>query len=125
MARRETTNGDLRTPVVFYTASLDEGLDGREVAYQEVFRTFAEVYNPSMKDVEILKSREVRAGRSVQTGLTVKIRDPLTAYIPDNSHFVEILDGRVDGRKWEVVAIRPSFGDRAFLTLLVGGDGHD
>ena len=53
MAKRETSNGDLRTPVVFFSGTVEDGLDGRDMAFKKVFSTFAEVYNPSMKDFEI------------------------------------------------------------------------
>ena len=86
MAKRETSNGDLRTPVVFFSGTVEDGLDGRDMAFKKVFSTFAEVYNPSMKDFEISKSKGVKAS------LTLTIRDPLTAYVPDNRHFVEILE---------------------------------
>lgn len=116
MPRHETTNGDLRTPVVFYSAQIEEGVDGRDVHYLKVFTTFAEVYNPSMKDLEIA------SGKGVKASLTIKIRDPLTAYIPDNKHFVEVQDTRLKGKKWEIIDIRPSFDERFFLIVQLGGD---
>ncbi|WP_367986219.1 phage head-tail adapter protein [Streptococcus sp. ZY1909104] len=118
MAKRETSNGDLRTPVVFYSATVEEGLDGRDMAFEKVFSTFAEVYNPSMKDLEISKSKGVKAS------LTLTIRDPLTAYVPKNQHFVEILDHRYAGQKWEILDIRPRFDERFFLTIVLGGGSH-
>ncbi|CQR24581.1 hypothetical protein BN1356_00925 [Streptococcus varani] len=116
MARRETTNGDLRTPVVFYSATVKEGLDGRDTYYKEVFKSFASVYHPSMKDLEISGSKGTKAS------FTIKIRDPLSSYIPDNSHYVEIQDLRLRGKKWSIVDIRPSFDNRQFLTISLGGD---
>ena len=121
MVRRETGNGDLRTPVVFYAAQLREGLDGREMAYERVFMTFAEVYNPSMKDVELLRNQNIQGGKGIRMGVTIKIRDPLSSFFPDTTHFVELIDQRWAGRKWEVVAVRPSFDERQFLTVVLGG----
>lgn len=117
MARKETTNGDLRTPVVFFGAGIAAGLDGRDVVADKLFETFAEVYNPSLKDME------VASGHGVRASLTLKIRDPLTAYQPDNRHFVQILDQRFAGRQWEIVDVRPDFHQRDFLVLILGGDG--
>ena len=118
MTKHETSNGDLRTPVVFFSATVDDGLDGRDMAFKKVFSTFAEVYNPSMKDLEISKSKGVKAS------LTLTIRDPLTAYVPDNRHFVEILDHRYAGQKWEILDIRPRIDERLFLTIVLGGGIH-
>ena len=115
MARLETTNGDLRTPVAFYSAKVAEGIHDRDTAFEKLFRTFAEVYSPSMKDVEIA------TGKGVKASLTIKIRDPLNSYIPDNTHFVEVLDRRLKGPKLGIVDIRPSFDDRKFLIIVLGG----
>ncbi|HEL1612376.1 phage head-tail adapter protein [Streptococcus suis] len=118
MAKREISNGDLRSPVVFYSSTVEEGLDGRDMAFEKVFSTFADVYNPSLKDLEISKSKGVKAS------LTLVIRDPLTAYVPKNQHFVEILDLRYAGQKWEILDIRPRFDERSFLTIVLGGGSH-
>ena len=115
MARPETTNGDLRTPVIFCSAKVAEGIHGRDIAYEELFRTFAEAYGPSLKDVELA------TGKGVKASLTIKIRDPLNSYIPDNTHFVEVFDPRLKGQKLGIVDIRPSFDDRKFLIIVLGG----
>lgn len=119
MARNETTNGDLRTPVVFYDSKIEDGVDGQDISYKEKFRTFAEVYNPSQKDIEIA------SGHGVISRFTLKIRDPLTSYIPQNKHYVEILDNRLSGKKYEIIDIRPDFIQKNFLVVLVGGGGDD
>lgn len=117
MARKnETTNGDLRTPVSFYTSQTQDGLDGRDIHYEKTFFTFGEVYNPSLKDMEIA------SGHGVKATLTVKIRDPLKGYMPKNTHFVEIYDSRLNGTKWPIVDIRPDFQERDFLVIVLGGD---
>ncbi|HFI0055086.1 TPA: phage head-tail adapter protein [Streptococcus suis] len=118
MAKREISNGNLRTPVIFYSSTVEEGLDGRDMAFEKIFSTFADVYNPSLKDLEISKSKGVKAS------LTLVIRDPLTAYVPKNQHFVEILDHRYAGQKWEILDIRPRFDERSFLTIVLGGGSH-
>ncbi|HFR3976724.1 TPA: phage head-tail adapter protein [Streptococcus suis] len=115
MAQRETTNGDLRTPVVFYEPMLEAGLHGRDAANAEVFRTFAMVYGPSLKDVELA------TGKGVKASLTIKIRDPLDTYAPKNNHFVEVIDRRMGGQKLGIVDIRPAFDERDFLVIVLGG----
>lgn len=113
--KNQTTNGDLRTPVVFFSAQIDEGLDGRDTSFEKVFMAFAEVYSPSSKDIQIADSVNAKAS------FTIKIRDPLTAYIPDNKHFVEIKDNRYQGQKWPIIDVRPTFDERYFITIVLGG----
>ncbi|AXQ79427.1 phage head-tail adapter protein [Streptococcus chenjunshii] len=115
MPRNQTNNGDLRTPIVFYSAKINEGIDGRDVAYEQVYATFAEVYNPSNKDITIANSISTKAS------YTVKMRDPLNAYQPSNKHYIEIRDPRLIGTKYQIIDIRPSFDERQFLTVVVGG----
>lgn len=115
---KETHNGDLRTPVTFFSTTIKDGVDGRDVSFKDEYMTFAEIYNPSMKDIEIA------SGRGVKSSLTLRIRDPLTSYIPDNKHVVEISDHRYKGVKWKIVDIRPDFKERQFLTIVLGGEEH-
>lgn len=113
--KQRTTNGDLRTPVVFFSAQIEEGLDGRDTSLEEIFTTFAEVYNPSLKDIQIADSVNAKAS------FTLKIRDPLTAFAPNNKHFVEIKDSRYLNQKWPILDVRPSFDERQFLVIVLGG----
>lgn len=112
----KTHNGTLCTPVTFYEVGTDNSLDGRNKAQKAIFNTYADVYNPSNKDVTIMNNN------SVHNAVTIRIRDPLTGYQPDSKHFVELKDERYSGKFWEIVDIRPDFNDRSFLTLLLGGD---
>lgn len=108
------TQGRLRTPVVFYSAAIAPGLDGRDRSFEEVYRCYAHVYNPSMKDLEIGRGLETRAS------LTIQIRDPLDDYQPLNEHFVEVEDRRFEG-KWQIVDIRPDFEHQEYITIVLGG----
>ncbi|GFH42736.1 hypothetical protein Hs30E_12870 [Lactococcus hodotermopsidis] len=113
--KNKTHNGTLRTPVTFWKYGVANGLDVRESPVSVLCETFAEIYNPSQKDLTILKNSAVDVKRSV----TLKIRDPLTDYQPDNKHFVEIQDERFAGRRWNIVDIRPDFYVRDFITILL------
>lgn len=112
------TQGKLRTPVVFYSAMLASGVDGRDEVYEEVYRTYAHVYNPSMKDLEIGRGRETKVS------LTIQIRDPLDDYQPLSEHFVEVRDRRFKG-KWPIVDIRPDFEHQEYIAIVLGGLQHD
>ena len=85
----EAQNGDLRTPLTFYTSKVKEGVDGRDVSYKKAFYTIGQIYSPSMKDFEIA------TGKAMKAKMTLKIRDPLTDYQPESRHFVEVEDIRL------------------------------
>ena len=114
----EAQNGDLRTPLTFYTSKVEEGLHGRDVSHKEAFYTMGQVYSPSFKDIEIA------TGKSMKAKMTLKIRDPLSDYQPKNEHFVEVSDNRFSGEKWQIIDIRPDFDNRDFLIVIIGG-GQD
>lgn len=113
------SNGELRTPITFYSARVKEGLDGRDVSYERLYHTMGQVYAPSIKDMDIA------SGRSRQAKMTVKIRDPLASYQPDTRHFVAVEDGREKGKKWQVIDIRPDYDNRDFLVVVIGGGKDD
>lgn len=109
---RQTTCGDLSTPVAFYKMGLPSGLDLTEKE-ELVYQTYAEVYNPSMKDIEVMNAHDIKKA------MTLKIRDPFQTYQPQNRHKVIIKDERYQHGFWEIVEIRPDFHDRRFITILL------
>ena len=111
----ESQNGDLRTPLTFYTSKVKEGVDGRDVSYKKAFYTMGQVYSPSFKDIEIA------TGKALKAKMTLKIRDPLDDYQPDNRHFVEVEDLRLKGKKWQIIDVRPDYDNRDFLKVIIGG----
>ena len=114
----EAQNGDLRTPLTFYTSKVEDGVDERDVSFEEAFYTMGQVYSPSMKDIEIA------SGKSMRAKMTLKIRDPLADYQPENQHFVEVEDIRLTNKKWQIIDIRPDYDNRDFLIVIIGG-GQD
>ena len=114
----EAQNGDLRTPLTFYTSKVEEGLHGRDVSHEKAFYTMGQVYSPSFKDIEIA------TGKSMKAKMTLKFRDPLSDYQPKNEHFVEVSDNRLSGEKWQIIDVRPDFDNRDFLIVVIGG-GQD
>jgi len=109
-------NGNLRTPVKFYKADVDDSLHGREKPAKLLFSSLGEVYNPSMKDLEIMRSH------GIKQGLTIRIRDPFESYQPDNKHFLKVDDERFKDVTWNIKDIRPDFYNRDFIIILVSGD---
>ncbi|WP_305774655.1 phage head-tail adapter protein [Lactococcus lactis] len=110
-----TNNGTMRTSVTFKRAGPDTSFDGRGGELIEKFKTLADVYSPSNKDLSILGSQNVK------NGATIKIRDPLTSYQPKNDDKVIIDDPRYSGQVWGIVDIQPDFHDRTFLKIILGG----
>ncbi len=110
-----TNNGTMRTLVTFQGEGLDTSPDAREGALIDIFKTYADVYNPSNKDLTILGSQNVK------NGVTLKIRDPLSAYQPKNDDKVIIDDPRYSDKVWNILDIQPDFHDRTFLKIILGG----
>lgn len=106
--------GLLRVPVTFYQQNLAEGVHGRARAYEELYATYAQVYNPSLKDIEIGRGLETRAS------LTIRIRDPLGSFQPHNDHVVVVADRRFEGY-WSIIDIRPDFEQQEMITIVLGG----
>lgn len=109
----KTGSGQLRTPVQFYEYKPHKGPEPGEEEKLELYSCFAEVYNPSMKDLEILNSVETKQA------VTIKIRDPHSDYIALNKHYVEIEDQRYSGVKWNIIDVRHDFADNRFITVLL------
>ena len=84
-------------------------VDVREKVANKLFTCFAEVYNPSIKDIEISRDKSVKAS------LTIKIRDPQSDYYVDNKHQVKVFDNRTKNRTWDIIDIRPDFENRDFI----------
>lgn len=117
--KSETThNGTLCTPVVFYQMKVSDDFYTSEQVYKKVYESWAEVYNPSNKDLEIMKSK------GVKSALTIKIRDPLATYQPDNADMVELKDTRTLGKRWNIADIRPDFYNRNYIVILLNGDSY-
>jgi len=112
----KTNNGTMRTPVTFYGPGHDNSLDGRDGLGKKLYRAYAEVYNPSNKD------RQVLTAKGVHRAVTVRIRDPLSSYQPENKQLAKIDDLRYSYIDWQVVDFHPDFQDRQFLVILLGGD---
>lgn len=114
--QQPTHNGELRTPATFYSAKADTSLHGRDIVYQELTKAFVEVYNPSSKDVEVMKVH------GVKSALTIKMRDQFTTYQPSNSDMVKLDGLKFKDKYWQIVDIRPDFDSPGFITILLSGD---
>lgn len=107
-------SGSLRTPVVFFEFAPDDGPDPSESAKKELHNCFAEIYSPSMKDIEKLKAVDTKQA------ITINIRDTKGEYNPTNKDFVEIKDYRYRDVVWNIIEVRNDLTDNAFITILLG-----
>ncbi|MDN6491162.1 MAG: phage head-tail adapter protein [Leuconostoc sp.] len=105
--------GDLRTPVSFYRYIPHHGPEPGEEEEELVHSCYAEIYNPSMKD------RDILTGIDVKQSVTINIRDPHEDYMPSNKDYVEIDDRRYQGLRWNVYDVRNDFTENAFITILL------
>ncbi len=109
----KVNNGAMRTPVEFFSYKPKPGPMPGEEEKQIIFNCFAEIYNPSMKDLEILNSK------TTKQAVTITIRDPQEDYLVSNKHYVEILDRRYSGTRWNIADVRNDFTDNRFVTILL------
>lgn len=110
----DTDTGSMRTQAVFYEYGPAEGPDPIEVEKEILFKCFAEVYNPSMKDIEIMKTT------GTKEAVTIRVRDTKGEYTPTNKHRVKLLDYRYEGKLFNIVDVRYDFTNNNFVTMLLG-----
>lgn len=106
--------GELRTPVSFFVYQPAPGFTPDEEVKRKVFDCYAEIYNPSAKDHEILSSVDT------EYAVTINIRDSKGQYTPSNKHFVEINDYRYKGITFSIIDVRYDFANNAFINILLG-----
>ncbi|XHB95899.1 phage head-tail adapter protein [Lactococcus garvieae] len=109
----------MNTPLVFYDKTVDDTLDGRDTIHKELFSCYGEVYSPSNKDISVMN------GNGVKRGLTIRIRDPLSTYHPQNTEAVLVRDSRFNDIVWDIIDIRPDVIDSRYLVVLLSGDKEE
>lgn len=109
----KTGAGELRT-FVHFVESVNGGPNPGGSHTTNLYSCTAEVYNPSMKDLEVMKSN------GTKKGVTIKIRDSLQDYQPSNKHKVKIDDFRYRDIEWDITDVRPDIQSSQFITILLG-----
>lgn len=110
---RKSRTGKLNTIVEFWEYRPHSGPEPGEQEKKILYKARAEIYDPSMKDLEILN------GKGTKKAITIVIRDPRGKYIPSNKHYVAMSDYRLNDQ-WNIVDIRPDISENRFLTILLG-----
>lgn len=111
---RKSSTRRLNTKVYFYEYGTNTGPEPGDKEKNLLYRTWAEIYEPSMKDFQILN------GVGSKQGLSIIIRDPRGKYIPSNKHFVEVIDYRYAGLRWNVLEVRNDLTTNDFITIVAG-----
>lgn len=109
----KTGAGELKT-FVHFLKSANSGPDPGGSNTNDLYSCTAEVYNPSMKDLEVMKAN------GSKKGVTIKIRDPLQDYQPSNKHKVKIDDFRYEDIEWDITDARPDVQNSKFIIILLG-----
>lgn len=117
--RPKTGGAELRTPVFFYAYEPNEGPFPGESEEKLMHKAMAEVYNPSMKDWELLNTKNTKRA------VTINIRDPLNEYQPINKHIVELqdlhfLDEKEKFIRWNIIDVQPNPKDSRFIKIILG-----
>lgn len=111
---RVISNGDLRTPITFFSYKPVSGPDPDEEQKEILHYCFCEIYTASQKDLEILSTT------NCSESLAINIRDPFMDYIPETDHFAEIDHFRYADKTWNVIDIRPNAQADGFINILLG-----
>lgn len=109
----KSRTGKLNTKVAFWQYKPNSGPEPGEREKKILYKARAEVYDPSMKDLEILN------GKGTKKAVTIIIRDPRGKYVPTNKHYVEIEDYRLS-ESWNIIDVRPDITGNRFLTIVLG-----
>lgn len=113
--KEKVTAGDLSTSVTFFSKNSDSGFFPGVEEKEKLYSCFALIYNPTMKDLEVLNSK------GTKEGLTIKIRDPHEEYVPSNKHFLVIDDYRYGPKKeLEVIDVSHDIEHNDFIKIIVG-----
>lgn len=97
--RQFVTGGDMRTPVIFYTAhTTDDFMPGETTV--EYYRCFADVYPPSMKDLE----RDNEASITMVTWHPQNDK-PITTEMYSKLHYHNMKVSNTTSSMWKMIPI--------------------
>ena len=111
--KNKTNAGSLRTPAFFYAIEDNSFEPNAKEELVEVYSCFAEIYNPSIKDIEIMNSQ------GVKSGLTLIIRNTIGQFIPTFDNVVKVDNEFYKDKVLKIVNIAPS---DSFIKLILSSD---
>ncbi|PKR82567.1 phage head completion protein [Heyndrickxia camelliae] len=106
--------GELRTPVVFYQFSPNDGPEPGEAEKKVLYNAWAKVDSVWLKDLETAKSN------GTLTDLTITIRDPQNDYFPTNKHYLSIDHPMYRDKRYNIKGVQPDLQNKDFITIVAG-----
>jgi len=109
--------GKLNTRIQFFEYAPNDGPEPGESEKLKLWECWAEVYEPSMKDHESLRTT------NVLSAVTIRIRDTRGEFIPRNEHYMSVLDdaysdGKGDYVRFNINKIQPDVKDKRFIKVV-------
>lgn len=104
---------EMKDRVSFFNLEKSGPYPEDELQKEILYSCYAKIYNPSVKDVEILKAHE-----SI-SGLTIVIRDPYITYEITNKHFVEVQNRNYKNKYFNIIEVRPNTPEVQYMTILL------
>lgn len=96
----EISSGDLRVPIAFFEL-VDSGPEPGMGSSAKVFEAFAEIYEPSAKDVQL---GNLELGK---TNITVVVRSSYPEYIPKVNNTFEVMSGIYSNTVFDIKTVAP------------------
>lgn len=112
-----SNTGDLNTRIEFYEFAPSDGPEPGEVEKRLLWECWAEVYEPSMKDIESLSTTKVLYS------VTAKFRETHGEYKPSNKHYLSVLhpaykDNQGNYLRFNIKKVHPDVKDKRFIKVV-------
>ncbi|GAB3061885.1 hypothetical protein ACFOU0_06065 [Salinicoccus sesuvii] len=113
----QISTGDLDKPVDFFVIKTSSGPEAHGSGGEELlYHCMADVYESSMKDIT---RNDVSSARKM---VTIKIRDTVGGYLPQNTHSFRINHYKYP-RDYQVIDVAPDTSEAGFMKVI--GESHD
>lgn len=105
-------SSNLNIPITFYEFVPNSGPEPGEQKKRVLFECFANIYNPSSKDIQMVGSKDVL------DSITIKIRDTAGEYLPSTKHGVEIDDLMYAEKTFGIIFVGPDLENHNFIKII-------
>ncbi|WP_271401443.1 phage head-tail adapter protein [Salinicoccus roseus] len=115
--RPEISTGSLNKPVDFFKVTSSDGPEAHTGGSEELlYHCMADVYESSMKDIT---RNDVSSAKKM---VTMKIRDTVGGYLPQNTHRFRINHYKYP-RDYQVIDVAPDTSEDGFMKVI--GESFD
>lgn len=102
--------------VIYFYDTINNGPEPGMGTTEKVFESFAEIYEPSAKDVQ-LGNLELD-----KINITVIIRGTYPEFVPDVNQTFKVMSGMYSGTSFNIKKVSPT--ERTFMKLVGESDGN-